>query len=285
MNRCKVSIVIRTLNEGRFLGEVLRAINDQNDDEFEVTVVVVDSGSTDNTLEIAKQYDADLIEIEPEFFTFGGALNVGFEFSKKADVVVSLSGHCIPVDKNWIKYLLDPIINKQAELTFGKQSAPDFVRTSERNYFYSKYKLMQQGYIGEEFFNNGNSAVRLDVWEKHKYDENLNAQEDIEFAVRVGKHGARVFYEPKAEVIHVHDDTNIKVYKRLVREIHTELLLEVKSRTAVLLSVVKMPMLVFNDAHCAYQKCLLAKAIKGIVGFRVMQMCASVVALYRSYIY
>ena len=47
------SVVIRTLNEERHLEELLAAIRDQNTPDFDVEVVLVDSGSTDSTLPIA----------------------------------------------------------------------------------------------------------------------------------------------------------------------------------------------------------------------------------------
>ena len=52
-----VSIIIRTLNEERYLRELLLSIKNQ-DFPNEVEVVVVDSGSTDSTIEIAKIFNA-----------------------------------------------------------------------------------------------------------------------------------------------------------------------------------------------------------------------------------
>lgn len=54
----KISIVVPSFNQGRFLGETLRSIIDQRYPNLEL--IVVDGGSTDNTLAVIKQYEAHL---------------------------------------------------------------------------------------------------------------------------------------------------------------------------------------------------------------------------------
>jgi glycosyltransferase involved in cell wall biosynthesis len=74
----EVSIVIRTYNEQRHLPELLAAISHQEVD-FEFETVIVDSGSTDNTLDIAKKFGCRISHIPKTEFTFGRSLNVGCE--------------------------------------------------------------------------------------------------------------------------------------------------------------------------------------------------------------
>ena len=52
-----ISCYIRTLNEERLIGEVLAAAKRLTDD-----VIILDSGSTDKTLDIAKNLDARIIQ-------------------------------------------------------------------------------------------------------------------------------------------------------------------------------------------------------------------------------
>ena len=51
----KVSIVIRTLNESKYLRQLLVSIQNQTYKNTEI--ILVDSGSTDGTIEIAKKKD------------------------------------------------------------------------------------------------------------------------------------------------------------------------------------------------------------------------------------
>src|SRR3546814_4762036 len=75
------SIVIRTLDEARYLGELLEAIGQQDTGPFQVEVVVIASGSTDGTLEIAEKHGCTNTHITREKFSFGRSLNMGCEVS------------------------------------------------------------------------------------------------------------------------------------------------------------------------------------------------------------
>src|SRR4030067_158290 len=77
-----VSILIRAKNEEKYIGKVLDAVFNQTYKNIEV--IVVDSGSTDKTLEIARKYPVNIYEIKPEDFTWGYSLNYGFLRAKGA---------------------------------------------------------------------------------------------------------------------------------------------------------------------------------------------------------
>jgi glycosyltransferase involved in cell wall biosynthesis len=51
-----ISVVIRTLNESKCLGELLTAIESQVPQLYDWEVVVVDSGSDDGTIAIARDF-------------------------------------------------------------------------------------------------------------------------------------------------------------------------------------------------------------------------------------
>ena len=84
----KVSIIIRCLNEEKYIGRLLAGISEQDYDNIEI--VVVDSGSTDATLSIVSNYSCRVLNIKPEDFSFGYALNVGCK---------AASGDICPIDK------------------------------------------------------------------------------------------------------------------------------------------------------------------------------------------
>jgi rhamnosyltransferase len=92
-----VSVVIRTLNEQKHLVELLDTIQRQDQTYFEIETVIIDSGSTDNTLKIAESYGCRITHIKKEDFTFGKSLNDGCDFAN-GDYLVFVSGHCIPVN-------------------------------------------------------------------------------------------------------------------------------------------------------------------------------------------
>ena len=75
----KVSIIIRTLNEAVYLKPLLLSIREQSYKNKET--VIIDSGSFDGTIEIAKMLGDKLIKIKQEDFTFGFAINYAIKYS------------------------------------------------------------------------------------------------------------------------------------------------------------------------------------------------------------
>lgn len=63
----RTSIIIRTKNEAKRLPQVMTLLAQQTDQDFEV--VVVDSGSTDDTVAIATHHGARIVHLAPEAFT------------------------------------------------------------------------------------------------------------------------------------------------------------------------------------------------------------------------
>ena len=69
------SIIIRSYNEEEHIGRLLQGIFEQSVKNIEV--IIVDSGSRDNTLKIARTFPVIIHEINPREFSFGRALNLG----------------------------------------------------------------------------------------------------------------------------------------------------------------------------------------------------------------
>jgi len=157
-----VSIVIRTLNEERYLNELLSSINQQKRKDFEIEVVLIDSGSNDNTLNIAKDFNCNITFIKKSDFTFGRSLNMGSEFSN-GDILVYISGHCIPVENDWLLNLVQPIIDKHAQYTYGKQVGRDTTKFSENQLFKKFYPEDSKIPQNDFFCNNANSAITSNI--------------------------------------------------------------------------------------------------------------------------
>ena len=138
MSKMLVSIIIRTYNESEHLEDLLIAISKQELNSINVETIIVDSGSTDGTLEIAKKYKTRIIYIKKEDFSFGRSLNYGFK-EANGDVCVIISGHCIPKENNWLIRLLDPVINNQVEYAYGAQIGGNKSRYSECKLFNKYY--------------------------------------------------------------------------------------------------------------------------------------------------
>ena len=95
----KFSIIIRTYNEEKRIGEVLEAISKQNYKNYEI--IIVDSESTDNTVNICKKYNTKIITIKKESFNYSYASNIGAE-NATGDILCYISGHSIPVNDDYL---------------------------------------------------------------------------------------------------------------------------------------------------------------------------------------
>ena len=211
------SIIIRTYNEERHLGEVLRTISAQRTNGIDVETLVVDSGSTDNTVDIAKRYGCKILSIAKDEFSFGRSLNIGCA-GAAGDILVFASGHCIPATSQWLEELIKPLAHNSVHYVYGRQIGNGDSKFSEcqlfKKYFPELSAIPQEGF----FCNNANAALPKDKWKSFRFDEDLTGLEDMDLAKRMVAAGLRVGYVATAPVYHLHNETWHKVKARYERE-------------------------------------------------------------------
>lgn len=215
MGSPRASIVVRCYNEAEHIGKLLHGLDEQTMQDFEI--VLVDSGSTDGTLEVAESFGVDeTVYIDPENFSFGRALNYGFEVAR-GEFCVAASAHVYPRRDDWLARLLEKFDDEVA-LVYGKQRGNETTMFSESQIFrqwFPDHDIERQDH---PFCNNANAAVRRSLWEEYPYDEQLTGLEDVDWAKRVQKDGYDVSYAADAEIVHVHDETPREVFNRYRRE-------------------------------------------------------------------
>ena len=97
----ETSIIIRTKNETRNIEKVLSMLRAQTYQNFEI--IVVDSGSRDDTIERTKKFGATILQIPPEDFSYPYALNYGIGRSSATTYICILSAHSIPISTRWLE--------------------------------------------------------------------------------------------------------------------------------------------------------------------------------------
>lgn len=213
----KASIVVRTYNEARYLPELLRSVQRQHAPNIDWEVVLVDSGSTDDTVRIATEFGCRIAQIVREEFSFGRSLNVGCALAT-GDVLVFVSGHCIPEADSWLALLVAPLIDGRVVWTYGRQIGNDETHFSEHQIFAKYYPATSQVPQKGFFCNNANSALLKSVWEANPFDEELTGLEDMRLANRLVNDGMKLGYVAEAAVIHIHTETWARVKTRFERE-------------------------------------------------------------------
>ena len=181
--------------------------------------MLVDSGSTDESVAISQAAGADIVHIAPEDFSFGRALNVGCA-EATGDVLVFVSAHVYPVDELWLERMIAPFeTHEDVSLVYGRQTGDEDLTA------FSEMEIMRRWFPDKSdpdqdhpFCNNANCAVRASVWRDLPYDELLTGLEDMAWAKRAQELGHRLWYEAGASIVHLHDEPFSKTVNRYRRE-------------------------------------------------------------------
>lgn len=219
-----VSVVVRAFNEAQHIPRLLRGIRQQS--LRCVEVILVDSGSTDDTVAAAGRawdqppapaYPLRVVHIQPDEFTFGRSLNRGLA-AAQAELIVIASAHVYPVYPDWLERLLAPFQESGTGLVYGKQRGASHTHFSEHQIFARWYPDASISRQSHPFCNNANAAIRRKLWEQRPYDESLSGLEDLDWARWAMEQGHAISYAAEAEVVHVHQEDPRSVYNRYRRE-------------------------------------------------------------------
>lgn len=215
-----VSIVIPSKDAGQGFRQTLDSIYSQQA-PFDFQVVVVDSGSTDDTLDICGEFPVTVLAIHPDEFGHGSTRNRAIQ-STTAEIIVLTVQDAQPADSQWLYHLVRPLQeNPHIAGTYGRQ-----IPQPDADYF--TCKMMTIWNISSErpsvkqiddwgaysqmtweekvhfcAFSNVNSAVRASVWQEIPFPD-VEFAEDLGWAKAVLERGYGLAYVPSSAVIHSH---------------------------------------------------------------------------------
>jgi len=219
----RVTIVILTYNGAEYIGEVLSSVFKQKTD-FPYEVLMIDSGSTDETLVVAEAYPVRLMKIDKGEFNHGETRNKGAA-EARGEFVCYLTQDATPRDETWLQSMIEPFSrDKKIVAVFGKHVpradcnpvterdtngvfaaiSPDDrpvvrVITSDRDKEELENFRSMKG-----FYSDVNSCLRKSYWKEHPYKP-LDYAEDQVFGREVLLSGHKIAYSPKAAVLHSHN--------------------------------------------------------------------------------
>jgi glycosyltransferase involved in cell wall biosynthesis len=217
-----ISVVIPVKNGGADLRRCLHGLARQELRE-DVEVVVIDSGSSDGSADVARSAGALVEVIPPGDFGHGRTRNLGVQLST-GDLVVFTSQDAVADDAHWL-----------AALAAAARSSPDFAGAYGRqlphadarppecfflDFLYGPEPRVQRIRDGEELsyvttlFSNVNAAIPRTVLERYPFREDVTMSEDQEWSRRVLRDGLALVYEPRAAVRHSHRYTIRSAFRR-----------------------------------------------------------------------
>jgi len=262
------TIVIRAFNEEKHIGKLLTGIDEQTLQERET--VVVDSGSTDATREIAREFGARIVNIKSSEFTFGRSLNRGIQESRGRYVVI-ISAHCYPVFPDWLEQLLKPFENQRVAVSYGKQRGAASNHFSEHQFFRTYFPDISQPNQGQPYTHNANAAIRRSLWEQHPYNEELTGLEDLAWSSWAKKQDQTIAYVAEAEVVHIHQETFKQVQNRYRREAIAMKQILPESHFSLRNMLGMFIRTSVSDLSQAYREKIIWKELTGILKFRLLQ--------------
>ncbi|AWK51245.1 hypothetical protein DIC82_09500 [Clostridium beijerinckii] len=215
----KISIIIRTYNESKHIEEVLKSLLKQSYRNFEV--ILVDSESTDNTVETAEKYDVRIIKIKKKDFNYSYSSNIGCE-KATGDLLCFLSGHSVVANDDYLILANNIFQNQEIGGCYGDVVALVDGSWIEKLFNYLGYiknkvkgtEIKLESQIHPGILSCSNALVRKTLWDKHKFKEELGkGGEDVELAYRIIQEGYYVAKAPALLVKHSHGSGFIKFIK------------------------------------------------------------------------
>jgi glycosyltransferase involved in cell wall biosynthesis len=203
----KISVIIPAKNEATLLGFCLDAIKKQSYPKNCFEIILVDNGSIDETVQIAKTFDC--LVLDGSGLTIAGLRNLGVKFST-GEILAFLDADCVP-EENWLQQILLRLLSKNC-ITGSRCDIPIKNPTWIEQAWYAnrQNQTIEVGYI-----NSGNLAVFKNDFEKiGGFNEKLETGEDSEFCFRAKKY-LPIISDSSIRVVHLgNPKTVLQFFKR-----------------------------------------------------------------------
>ena len=190
-----ISIVIPVFNEERYLRDCLDSLTKLDYPADKLEIIIVDNGSTDNSLNIANSYGFSVLIKED--VKVGAVRNYGAS-QANGEVLVFLDSDCV-VETDWLKKGAQQIFEKYDAIG-GLYLLRDNPSWLERNWILksSKNSIYQKTLVGGCIFIKKSVFIALSG-----FDEQLSAAEDTDLTNRLISQGYEVTIDPKLSVVHL----------------------------------------------------------------------------------
>ncbi len=218
----KATVIIPVKNGGTLFCRVLDTVMSQVT-PWPFDCLVLDSGSSDGSLEYAQNKPGVTVQIiPPGEFGHGKTRNVGVGIAR-GEFIAMITHDALPASPNWLKNLVSAMeMAPDVAGAFGSHLAYPDARPSTKTELKTHFACFgpsqtlfrledPERYAREEghrqflhFFSDNNACLRKSVWEKHPYPD-VDFAEDQLWAKTIIEAGYAKVYAPEAAVYHSHD--------------------------------------------------------------------------------
>lgn len=212
MTRPTCDVIIPTWQGERHVPGLLTALSNQR--HRPVRILVIDSGSTDHTAELARAGGAEVVVIAKGEFNHGGTRNRAARLCT-ADILVFMTQDALPADDLFLESLCAALGEPGVEAAYARQEPypyadPPEVFARSCNYPETAHRRTQADIermgVRAYFFSNVASAVRRTAFlNVGGFPERVPMNEDMVLCARILQSGGTVAYTPTARVLHSHN--------------------------------------------------------------------------------
>jgi glycosyltransferase involved in cell wall biosynthesis len=199
----KVSVIIPAKNEEVNIGLCLNAVKYQTLKPTDL--IVVDNGSEDETVQIAKAHGATVLKLPNA--NIGELRNFGASFGK-GDIYAFLDADCVP-DRDWLRIAVEKLKDNQIGAV-GNTVLPSGDENWVENVWYANIKP-SEGLV--RYIGSANLIVKREIFNKLKgFNPKLKAGEDRDFAWKIQKAGFKTVHDNRIRVTHLGYPKNISSF-------------------------------------------------------------------------
>jgi glycosyltransferase involved in cell wall biosynthesis len=215
-----VTVALPVLDGGTLLAAVLDAVRAQDVDRH-VELLIIDSGSSDDSVAVARRHGARVIQIPRHRFSHGGTRNRLMELAK-GDHVAFLTQDSVPEGRGWLAALLGGFeLADDIALVCGpylpRPGDSPMVRRELEEFFASFGGVRVDRGAPElgpsSFYSSANGAVARWAWERVPF-RTVPYAEDQALARDMLAAGLAKAYVPAAAVRHSHDLPPLRALRR-----------------------------------------------------------------------
>lgn len=213
----QISIVIPTYNAGIQFDQMLDRLRNQRYIK-PVEIVIIDSGSTDNTLKIAEKHKAHIYKIKHEDFSHSFARNMGAQ-KARGEIIIFMTQDALPMGDSWISKIVKPLDECKVAAVSVAELCPEttelfykvatkehaeFCRTAEGNQFNclndddDALELRKKASLTDI-----TCAIHAEIFKKYAY--RFNYAEDLDMGIRLLRDGYRIALLTDVKVLHGHN--------------------------------------------------------------------------------
>lgn len=220
MSKVDISVVILAKNEERYIASTLDMVFRQDIDK-EYEVIIIDSGSQDRTLDIAKRYPVKIVEIPAKEFCHGRTRNQGAQIAS-GEIVVFLNADATPMNEDWLKSLVANFKNDEKivgvySYTYPRRNCNPLRFWEILNENTNKRQIKYIDNFDGDYqhmdprdkrrilvFQTISCAIRKELLLKYPFKD-MEFGEDLEWSKRNMEKGFKIAFEPKSMVLHSHN--------------------------------------------------------------------------------